>query len=44
MNKGIIFIGGVHGVGKGTLCKRLASDLKITHLSASEVLNLNSAT
>ena len=38
MNKGIIFIGGVHGVGKGTLCKRLASDLKITHLSASEVL------
>jgi len=38
MNKEIIFIGGIHGVGKGTLCKRIASDLNIIHLSASEVL------
>lgn len=38
MSKEIIFIGGIHGVGKGTLCKRIASDLKIIHLSASEVL------
>lgn len=34
----IIFIGGIHGVGKGTLCKKICADLGLQHLSASEVL------
>jgi adenylate kinase len=36
--KNIIFIGGIHGVGKGTLCKTICDQLNIKHLSASEVL------
>lgn len=36
--KNIIFIGGIHGAGKGTLCKRVCDDLNLRHLSASEVL------
>lgn len=36
--KNIIFIGGVHGVGKGTLCRKVCNDLNLRHLSASEVL------
>jgi len=38
MKNDIIFIGGIHGVGKGTLCERIESELGIVHLSASEVL------
>lgn len=34
----IIFIGGVHGVGKSTVCNKLAAHLKISYLSASDVL------
>lgn len=34
----IVFIGGVHGTGKGVLCKRLCSALKWEHLIASELL------
>ncbi|WP_428743498.1 ATP-binding protein [Tenacibaculum sp.] len=34
----IIFIGGIHGVGKGTVCKELVQKLNFEHLSASEVL------
>jgi len=36
--KNIIFIGGIHGVGKGTLCRKVCNDLNLRHLSASEVL------
>lgn len=36
--KNIIFIGGIHGVGKGTLCEKVCNDLNLLHLSASEVL------
>ena len=36
--KNIIFIGGIHGVGKGTLCEKVCNDLNLQHLSASEVL------
>jgi adenylate kinase len=36
--KNIIFIGGIHGVGKGTLCEKVCNDLNLRHLSASEVL------
>ena len=34
----IVFIGGIHGVGKGTLCEKVCKDLNLRHLSASEVL------
>jgi len=34
----ISFIGGIHGVGKSTICKDLCSQLDIQYLSASEVL------
>ncbi len=36
--KKIIFIGGVHGVGKGHICQTIKTNLDITHLTASEVL------
>jgi len=42
----IIFAGGIHGVGKSTLCRELASELKLSYLSASELLkwkDLNAA-
>lgn len=35
----VIFIGGIHGVGKTTLCNKLVKELDITHYSASELLN-----
>lgn len=34
----IAFIGGIHGVGKGTICKIIANDLGYTHITASEIL------
>ncbi|MBA0884510.1 ATP-binding protein [Flavobacterium undicola] len=34
----LYFIGGIHGVGKGTICKEIISDFNVIHLSASEVL------
>ena len=34
----IIFIGGIHGSGKGTVCNKIISEFNITHLTASEVL------
>jgi len=34
----IIFIGGIHGVGKGTLCKKLSSEMMIPHYSSSDLL------
>ncbi|WP_312923228.1 ATP-binding protein [Empedobacter brevis] len=36
--KNIIFIGGVHGVGKGHICQIIKSNVNIIHLTASEVL------
>lgn len=38
MNKNIAFIGGIHGVGKSTVCARICEDLNMSYLSASEVL------
>lgn len=38
MNRKIIFLGGIHGVGKGTLCSKVKEVLEIEHLSASELL------
>ncbi|KAF2079286.1 ATP-binding protein [Flavobacterium sharifuzzamanii] len=34
----IFFISGIHGVGKGTICKEIASKSELIHLTASEVL------
>ncbi len=34
----IHFIGGVHGVGKGTVCNKICKQVGLTHLSASELL------
>lgn len=34
----IIFIGGVHGVGKGNICQKIKKNIDIIHLTASEVL------
>lgn len=34
----IIFVGGIHGVGKGTFCKNLVENFGYQHLTASEVL------
>lgn len=34
----IVFVGGIHGVGKSTICKNICEKLAIDYLSASEVL------
>lgn len=34
----VVFVGGVHGVGKTSLCRRLAADAGATHLSASSLI------
>lgn len=39
MFNNISFVGGVHGVGKSTMCQEIFDQLKIQYLSASEVLN-----
>lgn len=36
--KDIVFVGGIHGVGKSTLCNKLKSILNINHHSASELI------
>lgn len=36
--KNLLFIGGIHGVGKGTICKSLAKTWDLIHITASEVL------
>ncbi|GAA0878972.1 hypothetical protein GCM10009119_19400 [Algoriphagus jejuensis] len=38
MFNNIIFLGGIHGVGKGTFCSKVKELLDIEHLSASELL------
>lgn len=34
----LIFIGGIHGVGKSTICKSICDKVQIEYLSASKVL------
>ena len=34
----IIFISGIHGAGKGTLCRKLSLELNLKHFTASEIL------
>lgn len=38
IKKNIFFFGGIHGVGKTTICKNICDELKINYLSASEVI------
>ncbi|MDN5201955.1 ATP-binding protein [Fulvivirgaceae bacterium BMA10] len=38
MYQNIIFIGGIHGVGKGNVCTKIQQKMDLEHLSASEVL------
>jgi adenylate kinase len=38
MFNNIAFVGGIHGVGKSTICKQICRELKINYLSASDVL------
>ena len=38
MHHKIIFIGGVHGIGKTTLCKSVCSKFNVIHHSASELI------
>jgi adenylate kinase len=38
MYSNIVFIGGIHGVGKSTVCRQICNKLNINYLSASEVL------
>tara|TARA_R110002012_G_scaffold292278_1_gene487416 strand:+ start:1271 stop:1795 length:525 start_codon:yes stop_codon:yes gene_type:complete len=40
-DRNIIFVGGIHAVGKGTICKELAQKFNFQHLSASQVLKWN---
>jgi len=34
----ITFIGGIHGVGKSTICRQICDEIKLEYLSASELL------
>lgn len=38
MFNGIAFIGGIHGVGKSTICQNICHELNLEYLSASELL------
>ncbi len=38
MLNNIAFIGGIHGVGKSTICQNICRDLNLEYLSASELL------
>jgi adenylate kinase len=38
MKRQIIFVGGIHGVGKTTLCKKIESRYNIEHFSASNLI------
>jgi adenylate kinase len=40
MSNKIIFMGGIHGVGKTTLCKKLTNLLNINHYSASQLIKM----
>lgn len=39
MSKGCIFVGGVHGSGKTTLCECIQKELNCHYISASQLLN-----
>lgn len=38
MLNNIAFIGGIHGVGKSTICRQICDEVKLGYLSASELI------
>ena len=38
MKANIAFIGGIHGVGKSTICQQMCDEVKLEYLSASELI------
>ncbi len=38
MLNNIVFIGGIHGVGKSTICRQICGEVKLEYLSASELI------
>lgn len=38
--KNIIFVGGIHGVGKTTICDKLSNELSIEHYSSSDLISM----
>ncbi|OUL60980.1 ATP-binding protein [Flavobacterium sp. AJR] len=38
MKANIVFIGGIHGVGKSTICQQICNEVKLQYLSASELI------
>ncbi|WP_295937305.1 ATP-binding protein [uncultured Alistipes sp.] len=38
MYNNIIFVGGIHGVGKSTVCQQICREVDISHLSASTLI------
>lgn len=38
INRKIVFVAGVHGVGKGTLCKKIMSFSEVEHVTASDLI------
>ena len=38
MINNIAFVGGIHGVGKSTICREICDELKLEYLSASELI------
>lgn len=38
MNKGCVFVGGVHGSGKTQLCKKIQEVIPCNYISASQLL------
>lgn len=40
---GLVFLGGVHGVGKTTICEQLTSKYQIDHYSASNLIRSEQA-
>jgi adenylate kinase len=38
MRKEIIFVGGIHGVGKGTFCRKISDSFQVEWFSASDLL------
>ncbi|MEQ6121374.1 ATP-binding protein [Reichenbachiella sp. MALMAid0571] len=34
----LVFIGGIHGVGKGTICDKICEQTNFVHITASEIL------
>lgn len=43
LSKKIVFVAGVHGVGKTTYCKELSKNLKLPHFSASDIIRSQKA-